>query len=211
MRWGALMSTAALAAVFASPATAVPCGTIDPKTGATLKGTLTLDQEDAVTDAVFKRKTGHKTLALIFSVAGCELMPGAPAPALDVGPRRNTDELPDGAVAIKRVVSDASTLEVDLDADTSRFDPGAYGALVTLRAPYLVTSRTPVSVSRSESNLLIPLAYGAVSALVAVALDTLRHLVQRQKPKVGLGLVVAVFAAGAAAGAVLALVSWGSP
>jgi hypothetical protein len=201
---------AGASAVWAGSASAAPCGSTDPKTGTPLRGTLILNQEQAVTDAVFKRKTGHKTLALIFSVTGCEVATDAPQPALDIGPRKNTDELPDNALPLRRVVPDGTALEVDLNADTAKFKPGSYGALVALRAPYLVTSRTPVSVSRSENRVLIPLGWGALAALVGIFLYSLRFALQRKKPNISVGWGAVVVLVGAAVGAVLVLVSWGA-
>lgn len=201
---------AGASAIWAGGASAATCGTKDAKTGTELRGTLTLDQENAVTDAVFKRETGHKTLALIFGVAGCEIASGAPAPAFDTGPRKNTDELPDTALSVRRVVPDGTSLEVDLTVDTARFDPGSYGALVALRAPYLITSRTPISVSRSEDSALIPLLYGAIAGIVGLLLFSLTYLAKGQRPNVSVVLGVVIVAVAAGAGAVLVLINWGS-
>jgi hypothetical protein len=56
-----------------SPAQGASCGTTDAKTGEPLRAVLTLDEKSTVTEAVFKRSTGHKTISLIFTVSGCEL------------------------------------------------------------------------------------------------------------------------------------------
>lgn len=167
--------------VYPASASAATCGKKDPRSGKTVRGVLALDEGQSDTDKAFKQDTGHKTLPLIFKVNGCDLANNAPRPRLEVNPRKGSNELPrDGeAVSIKRVVPDGSTLEVFLDIDSGKFDPGSYGASVVLRAPYINSSRTPITVSRSEDTELIPAGIGALAALIGLLVYSLLQIVNQ--------------------------------
>lgn len=193
--------------VVPASATAATCGS----TSAAGRGVLNLDADEAVTDAVFRQRTGHKTLSLVFRVNGCDLPANAPPPVLEVNPRRGLDELPDSgaAITVRRVVVDGPSLDVLLDVDAGKFDPGSYGASLVLRSPYLSPSRTSVSVSRSEHRALVPAFVGALAAaaglLVFGLLQTVRHARLVVGSRVVLGLVLLV---GVAVGAILGYVNY---
>src|SRR5215218_7132612 len=95
------VAVAGVLAVFAPGAPAATCGKTDPKTGKTPRASATLNEQSAVTDQAFKRDSGHKTILLSFNVGGCELAADAPPPAMEVNPRKGSDELPDSALTIK--------------------------------------------------------------------------------------------------------------
>lgn len=198
---------AGVLAAFPAPASAAVCGTTEADSGDTIRGTLALDEEDAVTDRVFHRDTGHKTLSLIFKVGGCVLAADAPQPTLDVIPRKGSEELPANAVSLKRVTPDGSTLDVLIDVDSGRFDPGSYGALVVLRAPEVATTRTPIAVSRSDNRWLIPALIGIVAALAGLALFTLGQ-VARKATLASRRLLALVAGIAAVAGAVVVVVNY---
>lgn len=212
-RSGTMGLTMVVAASIAFPASSAgaTCGQKDATTGQSVRGVLALDETQADTEATFKRDTGHKTLDLVFKVNGCKLAQGLVTPTLDVNPLKGKGELPDGgaAVSIKRVESEPSTFDVLLDVDSGKFKPGSYGATVVLRAPYVDSSRTPVTLSRSDNRWLIPAGLGALAALAALLVVTLLHYFKGPPlaEHKALGLV-AVAVIGIGAGALLGFVSY---
>jgi hypothetical protein len=67
-----------------------------------------------------------------------------------------------------------SQFNVVVSVDPTRFKPGSYGAQAQVSADYLLApSLTPVTVSRSESSPLWPVALGACGGLVGLALSLL--------------------------------------
>ena len=190
-------------------ASAATCGEKDPTSGKTLRGVLALDETQAVIDAAFKRGTGHRTLSLIFKVNGCELADNAARPTLEVNPRKGQDELPADAISIKGATPEESMLEVKLDVDSDKFKAGSYGASAVLRAPYMNSSRTPISVSRSDNRWWIPAGAGALAALAGLLVFTLLQLVGKAKLLITSPLVLALVGlVGVVAGAFLAYVSY---
>jgi hypothetical protein len=195
-----------------SAAAALPkCGATDPKTGTTARAALTLDEAQAVTDKLFKRDTGRKTLVLVFKVNGCELESDVPAPSLDVLPRTgDLDELDDpAAVSIKSVTPEPASLDVALEVNSDKFDPGSYGAVAVLRAPYIATARTPIAVSRSESSFVWPAVFGIAAGLGGFFIITLGQLGKGYTLKQGKAWLAVVIALTAAVvGAIFAVISY---
>jgi hypothetical protein len=203
------------ACVYLSPSVAegAPiCGTRDANSGQTVKGTLTLDDRAAVTEVAFKRHTGHKTLALTFNVAACELAGTESAPTMTINPRKGVDDLPAGAVKLKSVTPDGSSLDVLLDVNSDGFDPGSYGGFVVLRAPYMATTRTPVAVSRSDQRFFVPVIIGLVAATAAFVFWTITRWIawlrttDRQSPR--WGAIGVVFGVAVIGGAIAAFTTW---
>jgi len=208
-----LVTVACLAACGAislpGSAAAAICGTKDAGTDTTLRGVLALDETDAVTDVAFKRQTGHKPLPLVFKVNGCELADDAAAPRLAVKRRKGIDALPAKAISIESVEPDGSTLDVNLDVDLGKFGPGSYGASIVLRAPYMNSSRTPISVSRSESSSFIPAGVGALGALAGLFVFTLLQIIRSSVQTVTKPVIlILVGLVAIAAGALLGYVSY---
>ena len=202
------------ACIYLSPRAegATICGTRDARSGELVKGTITLDDRAAVTEVSFKRDTGHKTLALTFNVAACEFAGSESAPAMTINPRKGVDDLPADAVKLKSVTPDGSSLDVLLDVNSDGFDPGSYGGFVVLRAPYMVTSRTPVAVSRSDPHFWVPVIIGLVAAAAAFGFWTITRWIawlrteDRQTPKWGaIGIVLGIAVIG---GAIAAFTTW---
>jgi hypothetical protein len=146
---------------------AVQCGSTDPQTDATARATLTLDP-DSVTTLAYKRDTRPQTLLLRFKVTGCELPVYPSAPQIDLLPRQSTRDIPDGVVSLVRAVPDGAEYSLRLRADPKRFKPGSYGGFFELRAPYVITTRTPIALSRSESNEAVPIAIGAIGGIAGL-------------------------------------------
>lgn len=199
-----LAAAVVVCSVYPASVTAATCGEKDPMSGQITRGVLALDWAQAVIGSVFKRDTGHKTLSLIFKVKGCELAQTVSPPVLEINPRKGIKELPqDGdAVSIRRVVPDGSMLDVKLDVDSAKFKPGSYGALVVLRAPYINSSRTPVSMSRSDIRWWLPAGVSALAALAGLFVFTLLQIVRKAKLAVSKPVVlvlVGVVAVGAGA------------
>lgn len=175
-----LLITLALGVVPASSAAAAVCGT-SAASGEVYKGFLALNENTASTDLRFERSTDPGTLSLIFRVTGCDLAPGALEPTMTVlpPPRGGEKKVNDDAVEFKSAQADPHSIEVLLDVDPDYVDPGSYGALIALRAPYIATTRTPISVSRSEPNALIPLGWGALWGVLGMAFFSLLRRIKR--------------------------------
>jgi hypothetical protein len=197
-----------LQAISIAPASAAPCGARDPQTHKAFKGALELNEDEAEVDKAFERDTGKESLLLAFTVSGCRIPSDAAPPTLDVLPRKAIADLPTDAVSLNRATPDTTTFDVVIDVDGGKFDPGSYGALVALRAPYLVTTRTPITVSRSEDSWLIPLCIGVLAALVGFLVFSLKKIFDKKPLKVGAGMVVLAVVIAAGVGAYLALVNY---
>lgn len=159
--WSAKAETAAL-----------PCGALNPRASfQPVRPVLTLDQEEAVTHRALKRSTGERTLSLVFSIKGCPLYIPQPRPSLLVLPAQGGDELPDGALTLKRVVVDVdgSTVFIILQIHPTKLDPGTYNSFVIARAPYLGSNQTAVTVSRSENAAWKVLLVGTLAAFAGLA------------------------------------------
>jgi hypothetical protein len=186
-------------------AAAVPCGSVDPDTQRTARAALTLD-EDSVTTLVFKRHTEPRTLLIRFIAAGCDLG-GQTDPGVSVLPKQGANEIPDGVVSSPPTVEmDTSELSLRLRIDPTKFYPDTYGGVVEVRAPYLVTSRVPISISRSEHREWIPGLIGFLAGFVgALWLFLLKLAGGVKASKVWIAVVLL---AGAAVGAFAVLSSY---
>jgi hypothetical protein len=147
---------------------AVNCGAPDPNTGQSAKAVLTLDA-DSDPDAIYKRGSGTRTINLIFKADGCTFDGSQAEPEMTVVSKNDAEEdLPQSAVTLRSAAFDDSEMTLNLQVDSEKFDPGSYGGLVEVRAPYLATTRTPISVSRSHDAPWLPILIGALAGLVAV-------------------------------------------
>jgi putative flippase GtrA len=149
-------------------AAAITCGTSDSKTNATAKATLEVDP-DSVTTLVFKRDTDPQKMLIRFKTTGCVLPSDAAKPKIDVLPKQNIRNVPDNVLPLRSAVVDGSDYSLTFLANPTKFDPGTYGGFVEVRAPFLVTARAPISVSRSESDeLLRVIPLGVIGGIVSL-------------------------------------------
>src|SRR4051794_22688333 len=164
-----LVPAAALAATLASasPAAAATCGAAAPKSNAAPKAALQPDP-DSVTAIAFKRDTDPQKLLIRFKASGCELPPHPGAPTIDVLPKVNVKNIPDGALSGPKVVADGTSYALAFRVDPARFDPGSYGGFVEVRASFLTTARVPIALSRSESNEAMPIVLGLIGGIASL-------------------------------------------
>jgi hypothetical protein len=184
---------------WAPAAQAAECGTTDTQTKKIARATLTLDP-DSVTTIAYQRATDPETLLLRFKATGCDLPNEAPRPNIDVLPKQGTKNIPDNVVKLIRAVPDGSEYSLRLTAGPESFDPGSYGGFFELRAPFLVTTRTPIALSRSESNNIGPIALGMIGGLAGLAWFLLLSNAKGAKATIGLRQYIIVFIAAAIAG-----------
>ena len=179
----AAVSASALLGAIAPPAAAIQCGEVNPQTKKRAKAVLVLDAKQAVTEAPFGRATGTRRLNLEFRVRGCELNPEVEErPEFDVLPK------PDDAQQLDRPILkpekptlDEASFRQGFVVDAAAFKPGSYSGMLLLDAPYLVTNRTAVTVSRSEDEELIPAGLGALGGLIGILWFMALKLVARNK------------------------------
>jgi hypothetical protein len=192
----------AVAALMAAPsaAAASECGARDPKTHRTVRGTLRLD-EDSVTSKAFKSDSDPQKLLLRFRVSGCELPPDPPPPETALLAKTGMKDIPDGAVRLVRAVADGSEYSLRLIADPNQFDPGSYGAVYEVRGPAIIPTRTPIELSRSENNVLLPLGIGVVGGLAGIFWFLMLNFAKGAKTTIKVWHYCIVFAAAAVAGA----------
>ncbi len=151
----------------AAPSEAATCGDRDPATQLPRKATLTLD-EDSVATIAYGRDMDDQTLLLRFRAAGCTFGSDQAAPAVDLLPKQGEEELPGGTVSLLRSRRDGSEFAVRLAVNPARFDPGTYGGFVELSAPDVATTRTPVTISRSEDKVTWPVGMGVIGGLAGL-------------------------------------------
>jgi hypothetical protein len=209
------------AAIVAQPAAAQTtpvCGKPDPNTTPTktARGTLTLDGTSKTTIA-YGRDTRPETLDLLFTVSGCELdADNVQPPRLEVRPKGSPQlapapeasgpNPPTDVITIKNFTAETGTVEMELNVDGKAIAPDSYEAYVVLRAPYMVSTRTPIAISRSEDDWKVPAGIGALFGLLGFAWLTLTKLVSREELTIGwlwllpFGIVGAVFGAAAVVG-----------
>ena len=193
-----IVAAALIAAPSASAAS--ECGSPDPKTQTTARGTLTLDP-DSVTAKAFKADTEPQKLLLRFKVTGCDLPADPPPAETELLAKTGAKDIPEGAITLVRAVSDGSEYSLRLTADPNQFDPGSYGGIYELRAPYMVTTRTPIELSRSEDNVLVPLVIGVAGGLAGLAWFLLLSFAKGAKTRITRQHYFIVFGAAAVAGA----------
>jgi hypothetical protein len=165
-----LVAAAAASALWSADAAgaAVACGQVDEATNRPARAILTLDEKTAVTTRALKRSTKPKTLSLVFTVTGCELVEVSPPPTLLVLPTPGGGELPDDALTLRRAEVDGSTFFLSIQVDPAKMDPGTYNSIVIARAPYLASNRTPVTVSRSEDAEWKVLGLGVLASVAGL-------------------------------------------
>jgi hypothetical protein len=156
-----------------------------------VQGTLTLDQEDqeTVTSAAFGRSKDPQPLTLVYRVAGCRVTDRLPLPSnpLRTGPVKSAGSrmLPLGAVHVDDADADGDRYVVHLrilaSSDGASDQPrapgrrpsashdftvkaGSYTSFVRLKANWMRPVATPVTVTRSESQLWMPIGIGIAGA-----------------------------------------------
>lgn len=156
----------------APPAYSAPCGQPNsqntPNDAQPARATITLDEKSSKTHLLFKRETGHREISLVFSATGCDLPRALGKPRLVVLPEQGSWELPDGVLTVKSAEAFETELVLKVDVDASKFKPGTYDGKLVIRSPYLDTNRTPISVSRSESRIWVPMLIGAITGLAGL-------------------------------------------
>jgi hypothetical protein len=169
----AIIVVVALASLIwsANGTAALLCGTLTPKTFQRVRPVLILKEEEAVTDRALKRSMGEKTLSLVFTIKGCSLTIPQPPPSLLILPAQGGDELPEGALTLKRAVVDVdgSTFFLILQIHPAKLDPGTYNSFVIAKAHYLGSNQTPVVISRSENAAWKVLLVGTLAAVAGLA------------------------------------------
>lgn len=195
--------------LYVQTASAAVCGSSDPgsATNGNVRGTVEL-QDESVTELAYKRETDPETLLLVFKVAGCEVAADASDPDIDVLPRKGSKQLPDSVVKLLRARPDGTELSLRFSVDAPKFEPGSYGALLETRGPYLVTSRTPISLSRSEDNWAKPFGIGAASGLIAILWFGLLKYFAREKLKIKWPWLIVVAIAAAIFGGLAVASAW---
>lgn len=213
----------ALTAVTAVPASAqntTECGSQNGE-GDVVRGTLSLVGDQSSVNVTYKRSTSARTFLFIYSVDGCRMpatlnceadksgtLKGAGCPVVETLPKGDGKEIPQAAVALKSVRTEPQEMLVRLSIDHDEFDPGSYNGLIEVRTPQATTTRTPVTLSRSENNLWWPIWIGAIAGLVAMLWYFIQKAVANVKRKVSLGWLLVAFLAAAAVGIVSALTAW---
>jgi hypothetical protein len=190
-------------------AAATVCGQRDPETKRPAIGQLTLN-EASRTDLVYKRSTAPREIMLVFDVKGCTLTPyQRPDPGLAVTPSNGPGEdLPADALLPADVsYRGGSEVEYRFTVDTKHLAPGSYNAAVELRSRYLRTTRTPVSISRSENRLPVPVLFGALGGLAGITWFLVVSFVSSSLPS-GWWWALVVGLAGLAFGAAAGYGSW---
>jgi hypothetical protein len=167
----ALLAVATVAALLApATASATRCGEKDPKTGQPVIGRLTLDASSR-TDLAYRRSEEPRALLLVFDVEGCTLdrYQTIPSPQILITASNGPDQdLPIEAIRGPRTSIDTHQIEYRFDIDTDALAPGSYNGAIELRAEYLQTARTPVTISRSEPNWHVPAVYGMLGGLAGI-------------------------------------------
>ena len=179
----AAVAASALLAASSAPAAAVQCGEVNPQTKKRAKAVLVLDDEQAVTAASFGRATGRRRLNLEFRVRGCELNPELKErPDFAVLPKPDdAQQLDQPILKPEKPTFDETSFRQVFVINAAAFKPGSYSGVLLLDAPYLVSNRTAVTVSRSEDDELIPAGLGALGGLIGVIWFAALKLVARDK------------------------------
>lgn len=206
---------------------ATVCGKKDDK-GQVVRGTLSLDGDQSTVNVAYKRSASARTYLLIFKVDGCQ-MPvilncpefrddsgqpvkkgdkPAPCPATAMLPKGGGDEIPHGVVKTRRVQTDPGELSLRMSVAHGDFDPGSYAGAIEVRAPYVATTRTPVTLSRSDSSLFWPMFIGVGAGAVALLWYWIQRAVANVRVRVSRWWVVVALLAGALAGALSAYTAW---
>jgi hypothetical protein len=202
----ALLVIAATAVALPASASAALCGATDARTGRSVTGTLTLDPDSVATKA-FKRSTGTKQLYLNYRVAGCELAPTGPAPAVLIHPAKGDgDDFPVGSLTPKDFVRQPGRVAFDVDVDLGKLRSGTFSGLAEVDVPGLDSALTPVAASHS-SGPFWPLVLAILGALGGVVTTV---LLGRRSSKMDLTPLQegALLAAGVVAGVLAGIGTW---
>jgi hypothetical protein len=153
----------------ASAAKTPVCGSTD-RNGDRVLGSLTLDDNSSTTKAYGTAK-GDRHLALLYSVTGCTLPPGAAITQdhVSILPAKDGVDLP-GAPTVEVSVDkpDATAVATTISLELDDLDPGTHGGIVRMHVPqYLHDSFTPISASRT-AWWLWPLLLGLAGAVAGV-------------------------------------------
>jgi hypothetical protein len=180
---------------------------MDPQTKTRARGVLVLDDKQAVTTVGFGRETGTKRLSLIFNVTGCEIDPETQEPPdFEVLPKPDdAEQLETAVLKPEKPRTDGTSFRQVFRVNTDDFDPGSYSGVLLLNAGYLAANRTPLGVSRSEDNELIPSGLGALGGFIGLIWFGALKLVARNKLAISWWWLILVvpLAVGAGAWAVL--------
>ena len=170
----ALLTLAAAAALVGPPAaSAAPCGRPNPHakppSATPVRAMLALDDKSSRTTLAFKHDRGHQGISLVFTATACELPASPEKPKLVLLTKAGSKDLPDDALSVKSVEADGEEFILKVDVNANRCAPGTYDGQLAARAPYLApTNRIPISVSRSENRLWVPLLIGAIAGLAGL-------------------------------------------
>lgn len=205
MRLGLVLTVAVFwLAVSVDSAAAVNCGDKDPTTGKTAKATLTLDEKSR-TALPFKRTKKKRPYTFIFTLAGCDVPDGLALPRLVIVPT-NGDDIGDALVNKTLTADDVNvngdTLIVKANVDPTKIGAGNSAAFAIIQAPYLANNRTPITLSRSETNWPLVVGLGLLASLAGLGWLLLQNI-----DKIGVLIrgwhLVAVGVAAVAAGVIL--------
>jgi hypothetical protein len=176
------------------------------------RGTLVVvpKADELVVDVAFKRETGTRHMTLVYDVTGCTLDDEARRPAEPpaIYPPKTGDAIPDGAIQLARdpsIENGGKRYLVPLTIQSSAIDPGTYSGLVETRSSVLNPVRSAVTVSRSEDNFWIPIAWGLLGAVGGFGLFSALRLFKRNDLRVNGWLLALAAVISLVVGAVAAL------
>jgi hypothetical protein len=144
-----------------------------------VKADLQIDP-DSVTTIAFQRDTDPQWLLVRFNASGCEL-PIGHRPTIDLLPKQNAKNIPERAVVLVAARPAGTEYTLKLLADPAELTPGTYEGFLEVRATNINTTRTPISLSRSEDNEFLPLAIGMIGGLASVIWFLGLHFAQGAK------------------------------
>lgn len=213
------LSLAAMAAVPVGAQGATVCGSKEGK-AEVIRGALSLVGDQSSVNVTYKRSTSPRTFLFVYNVEGCRMpaslkceeangtLQGADCPAIETLPKGDGNEIPESAVSLKSVRAEPQEMSLRLSIDRGKIEPGSYNGLIEVRSPQATTTRTPVTLSRSESNFWGPVGIGALAGLIAMLWYFVQKAVANVNRKVSILWLVVAFLAAAAVGIVSALTAW---
>jgi hypothetical protein len=187
-------------------ATAADCGRPDPDGAGTLTGTLTLDAAASTVRSDFGREDGSRTLQLVFNVARCD---ARVPPRVSVAPSKDVAEIPSDALGTPRIEALGHEVKITYTVRSDSFDPGTYGSFVTVSDQARLTpTRTPITLSRSESSILVPGMIGLLFGAAGFAVFYWSTRLATQTMNVTWRLLSVGVLIACVAGALSAIVNW---
>jgi hypothetical protein len=181
------------------------CGTTD-RNGDTVLGSLALD-DNTTTTKTYGTSKGERQLALLYSVTGCTLPPGATITQHQVSilPAKDGADLPGApTVTVSVAKPDATAVATKVGLKLDDIDPGTHAGIVRIHAPrYLHDSFTPISASRTAWwlwPLLLGLAGAVAGVLWAIGIHFADSIAVKFSPLHGVVIGVLAISAGLAAG-----------